>query len=294
MTLLQMRYYYEVCRLQSITKAAASLHVAQPTLSIAMQTIEKTTGLTLFRHIGRNIQITEDGQTLFTRISYLLESFDCFESDVRSMAHKQNRIRLAVPPQIGTRLLPRLLKDFRQAHPEIRLEIIEPTGLDALQLVKNEELSLAITYYGQEKLDDLTYHELFIDQACLCINKNHLLAQKATVSLAEIAHVPLIMLNQNYHITQLVLKAFAATGLQPDILHYSPHLATIQTIIQQGIAASILTSKAISPNDSIIAIPLPPQINIKGCIITKKNRQLHASEKILMSFVQDVLSYDGK
>lgn len=48
MTILQMRYFLTVCRLQNITHAAAELHLAQSTLSQAMQTIEEETGLNLF------------------------------------------------------------------------------------------------------------------------------------------------------------------------------------------------------------------------------------------------------
>ncbi|MCD7874575.1 MAG: LysR family transcriptional regulator [Acidaminococcaceae bacterium] len=49
MTLTQMRYFYEVCKWSSITKAAASLHISQPTVSIAMADLKKESGLNLFR-----------------------------------------------------------------------------------------------------------------------------------------------------------------------------------------------------------------------------------------------------
>ena len=64
MTIQQMMYYEAVARHQSITRAAAELHIAQPTLSLAMQTLESETGLNLFRHVGRNIELTADGQAL--------------------------------------------------------------------------------------------------------------------------------------------------------------------------------------------------------------------------------------
>ena len=53
MTLTQMRYFYEVCQWQNITKAAEHLHVSQPTISVAMQTLEAETGLNLFHREGR-------------------------------------------------------------------------------------------------------------------------------------------------------------------------------------------------------------------------------------------------
>ena len=64
MTLTQMRYFYEVCKWRSITKAAASLHISQPTVSIAMADLEKESGLNLFRREGKKLSLTEDGSLL--------------------------------------------------------------------------------------------------------------------------------------------------------------------------------------------------------------------------------------
>jgi len=83
MTLLQMRYFLTVCRLQNITHAAAELHIAQSTLSQAIQTIEKETGLNLFIRRGRSILISQDGNRLEQKVSALLREVDAFDEDVR-------------------------------------------------------------------------------------------------------------------------------------------------------------------------------------------------------------------
>lgn len=57
MTLTQMRYFYEVCKWRSITKAAASLHISQPTVSIAMADLEKESGLNLFGAKAKNFRL---------------------------------------------------------------------------------------------------------------------------------------------------------------------------------------------------------------------------------------------
>lgn len=55
MTIQQMTYFEAVGRYQNITRAADELHISQPTLSLAMQTLEQETGLNLLRHVGRGI-----------------------------------------------------------------------------------------------------------------------------------------------------------------------------------------------------------------------------------------------
>ena len=58
MTLTQLRYFYAAGRYQNLSQAANALHVAQPTLSIAIQALEKETGLHLFYRIGKQIVLT--------------------------------------------------------------------------------------------------------------------------------------------------------------------------------------------------------------------------------------------
>ena len=79
MTLTQMRYFAAVCQWQNITKAAASLHVSQPTISVAMQTLETETGLNLFHREGRRLLLTHDGEHLLARVTHLLDLTDQLE-----------------------------------------------------------------------------------------------------------------------------------------------------------------------------------------------------------------------
>ena len=141
MNIQQMQYYAEVCRQENVTKAAAILHMSQSTLSLAMKNIEDDTGLNLFRHVGRNIQLTEDGQALFHEVEGMLKQVKRFEANVKEIAKRHNRLQLAIPSQIATVILPLLLGEFHQLHPEIQLEITEPAGGAALDMVERAAAS---------------------------------------------------------------------------------------------------------------------------------------------------------
>ena len=147
MTLTQMRYFYEVCQWQNITKAAEHLHVSQPTISVAMQTLEAETGLNLFHREGRKLVVTPEGSKLLVKVNHILSQMDQLELEIQDMAHNRNHIRMALPLQIGTRFLPRILGEFRRTHPQIKLEIIESGGISALQMVEDEKRDIALTNY---------------------------------------------------------------------------------------------------------------------------------------------------
>ena len=75
MTLAQLRYFCTAARYHSITQAAKSLYVTQPTISIAIRELEKEFSLTLFNHSGSHLSLTEEGEVFYNKVSAILA--DC-------------------------------------------------------------------------------------------------------------------------------------------------------------------------------------------------------------------------
>ena len=284
MNIQQMQYFAEVCRQENVTKAAAYLHMSQSTLSQSMKNLEAETGLNLFRHVGRNIQLTADGQALFHEVEKMLKQVKRFEASVKEIAKRHNRLQLAVPSQIATIILPLLLGEFFQQHPEIQLEITEPAGGAALDMVEREEVDLAFVHDAEGR-PNLTLRKLSSWPICLCVPRKHPLANKPSITLTEASAYPLVLLSRKFILTKRVLAEFDRQKLQPQILHYSPNLSSVWNIVQQGIALSILTGNGILPDSNLIAIPIEGLAQ-KGFIVTKKGRQIYADERCLIDFVR--------
>ena len=282
MNIQQMQYYAEVCRQENVTKAAAILHMSQSTLSLAMKNIEDDTGLNLFRHVGRNIQLTEDGQALFHEVEGMLKQVKRFEANVKEIAKRHNRLQLAIPSQIATVILPLLLGEFHQLHPEIQLEITEPAGGAALDMVEREEVDIAFVHDAEGR-PNLSLRKLSTWPVCMCVPRQHPLAQRECISLAEVSTYPLVLLSRNFILTKRVLAEFDKRGLTPQVLHYSPNLSSVWNIVGRGIAFSVLTGNGILPDSSLAAVPIAG-FEQKGFIVTKKGRQIYADERSLIDF----------
>ena len=219
MTLTQMRYFYAVCQWQNITKAAEHLHVSQPTVSVAMQAMETETGLNLFHREGRKLLLTHDGSKLLGKISHILDQVEQLEAEISALSHNRNHIRMALPLQIGTRFLPRILGEFRAAHPEIVLEIIETGGISALHMVEDEKLDLAMTNYETGFSNNLVYRKLFSCECCFVTYPAHPLAKRQGVSVAELAEEPLALLDSSFFVYRLVHSAYAALSRKQQVIH---------------------------------------------------------------------------
>lgn len=292
MTILQMRYFLTVCRLQNITHAAAELHLAQSTLSQAMQAIEEETGLNLFLRSGRTIRISQDGQKLAQKVTALLREVDVFEENVREMASRHGRLSLAVPQQQASLLIPRLLSNFQKEHPEIHLDIIEPYGLEAARLVREEKVDLAVVNYDGSTVPDLHYHRITSRAVKFIVWPGHPLAGRERITLEEAAQSPLVLLSEEFYVTRLLMRSFAAAHIEPDIAYFSPHLSTLHSLLRTHTAPSILFEPAVTSLDGLVTIPFAPPLSLTSCIITKKSRQVSKDQRLLIKFIQQQLLGD--
>lgn len=292
MTILQMRYFLTVCRLQNITHAAAELHLAQSTLSQAMQAIEEETGLNLFLRSGRTIRISQDGQKLAQKVTALMREVDAFEENVREMASQHGKVSLAVPQQQASLLIPRLLSTFQKEHPEIQLDIIEPYGLEAARLVREEKVDLAVVNYDGSTVPDLHYHRITSRPVKFITWPGHPLAKRTSIRLEEAAACPLVLLSEEFYVTRLLMRSFAAAHIEPNIAYYSPHLSTLYSLLRTHTAPSILFEPAVSSLDDLVTVPFDKPLSLTSCIITKKSRQVTKDQRLLIKFIQQQLLDD--
>lgn len=287
MTLTQMKYFFEVCKWQSITKAASALHVSQPTVSVAILDFEKETGLNLFRREGKKLILTEDGQIIWDKITPILNNLHQLKQEIQDLAQNKNLIRLAVPLQIGVHLLPAIFTEFKALYPEIDLEIVETGGIDSLRMIERDELDLAITNYDNQFSSNLLYRKICDTEICFCTYASHAFAQKKYVTIKDVATNPLVLLNGGFFITRAINQSFQTAELSPNVILYTSQLHTVKNLVRNGIASTFLMKQAILPSDNIIAIPLKPSYFINSGIVIKKGRQVYSDEQKLIRFIRN-------
>ena len=76
MELLQLKYFLEVAKHESITQAAASLHVSQPSLSMTIQRLERELGAKLFERSKRRITLTAKGRKFYDAVYTAVNSLE--------------------------------------------------------------------------------------------------------------------------------------------------------------------------------------------------------------------------
>ena len=85
MKLSQMRYFSAVCHLGGITRAAERLHISQPAVTAAIQSLEDELGVLLLSRGGRTLVPTPDGETFLARCDSILEEVDGLTADFQAL-----------------------------------------------------------------------------------------------------------------------------------------------------------------------------------------------------------------
>ena len=134
MTLNQLRYFCTASRCHSITKAAEELYVTQPTVSVAIRDLEIEFGISLFYRKGNRLILTEEGEELYNKATYILQYCTELQADYSSMARVKPPLRIGIPPMLSTVFFP-----VKKATTHIALNIWETTVAIAAPLTPMEK-----------------------------------------------------------------------------------------------------------------------------------------------------------
>ena len=287
MTPLQMKYFDAVCRFQNISKAAAYLHISQPTITVAIQSLESELGIKLFYRNGKHLLLTQEGSVIWDKVASILSHIEQLEKEIRDVAHNKNHIRLGVPLQIGVKLLPKLFNEFKALHPEINLEICEAGGIEALQLIERDELDMAITNYDNNFSDNLSYKKIGENEICFCTNPLNPLSTKEFITPKDIADEKLVMLSGGFFINRVINNMLHNDGITPKVLLYTSQLHTIKNMVNNAFCSTFLMRQAIKEEDNIVVIPIKPAYFINLGIVMKKGKPIYSDEQALLDFLKN-------
>lgn len=194
MTLNQLEYFCAVCRYHSITRAAESLFVSQPTISTSIRNLEKEFHLRLFTHGQNRITLTNDGSLFYKKAEYILHRAHEMYTDFSDKDTNKAPLRIGITSTPSALLLPSLAMEFEEKY-GIPVKLMECSSMHARELVDNDELDVAIANLDFYNLDNYDYHTVIEDTYVYCVDKNHHLAKEPSVSFETLKEEPIILFN---------------------------------------------------------------------------------------------------
>ena len=145
MELRVLRYFLAVAREENITKAAALLHVTQPTLSRQLMQLEDELGVQLFRRSQYRVILTEDGMLLRRRAQEIVELADKAE---RELQHHETEltgeVAIGCGESVAMTFLSEHIRAFRALHPQVQFRIYSAIADDVKERIEKGLLDMGL------------------------------------------------------------------------------------------------------------------------------------------------------
>lgn len=194
MNLHALRLFHAIANTGSVTRASELLNISQPAITAQIKKFEKELQLVLLKPQGRGIALTDAGQelsVLATRLFAVEQQIEQFAHDSRNGS--LGRIKIAATYLPAHFLIPGWIAQFKQQYEQVEMMINTTNSSDAMNMLLNVSVDLAI--YGgiaEPYPDTIRTEKLFEDALWFVVAPNHRYANQR-VSLSEIMHEPFVM-----------------------------------------------------------------------------------------------------
>lgn len=240
MELRHLRYFIKAAELLHFTKAAEMLYVSQPTLSIHIQQLETELGTELFIRSGRQVRLTESGETFLLHAHKVVRELEIASQEIAAISglHRGN-LRIQALPLFSRYLVPIWINAFNCHYPDVHVHARSGASEDIEAAVIDGKIDLGFSILPIEH-DELNQQELFSDYFVLIVSKDHELASKDRLAVSDLHNLRLAMAGQHSHGSRLLRKYFAELGVQPDIVvEYDDGPALLELAIDSPLAAIV-------------------------------------------------------
>lgn len=230
-----LRYFLAVAQELNFSKAAEKLNMAQPPLSRQIQQLEAELGVTLFNRESRPLSLTRGGSLFREQALGVMQRMDEMRGTMKRFAASERpRFVIGFVPSVIYARLPRVIRGFREAAPEVELSLIEMMSLEQIAALKEGRIDVG---FGRVRFDDpaLRREVLREERLIVALPLGHRLAGERPVSLTDLADEALVIYPREPRpsYADQVLTLFRDRGLEPPQIH---EVRELQTAI--GLVAS--------------------------------------------------------
>lgn len=290
MELRVLQYFLVVAREENITKAAALLHITQPTLSRQLMQMEEELGVKLFHRGRHNILLTEEGMLLRRRAQ---EIVDLTEKTQKELMHGEESVSGEIAIGCGEtqnmKSLSEMIASFQAKYPNVLFHIYTAIADDVKERLENGILDMGLLL---EPVEISRYHYVrmpLMEQYYALMRSDCPLAALPAVTPKDLVNMPLIVAKRQSVRNQLEhwfgqdaknLRIACTCNLSHN---------NLSVMVQSGVGVAV-TIKAADIYQDLCFRPLQPQL-ANGCVLVwKKNQTLPAALEKFIVHMKDYLN----
>jgi DNA-binding transcriptional LysR family regulator len=245
MELRHLRYFVAVAEAENVSRAALKLHVSQPGLSRQIRDLEDELGFPLLERSAKSVRLTDAGRTFLTEARAVLQRAEEAVSAAKAIATGANgELHVGYAPSLTARILPPTLRAFQAELAKIRVKLHDLSTEEMFAGLREGKLQIAfVVRPTAAMLRGMRFEELLRDPICVAVSPNHSLAQRRTVSIADIACEPIIAYNRKEYpdAYELLQRLFAIAKAKPGIAEEHDSVSSLIAAVEAGAGVAVAT-----------------------------------------------------
>lgn len=276
MNLSQLEVLVAIVEAGSLTEAAEEVSLTQSAVSYSLSKLEAELGVTLLERGRHGVKVTRIGEDVLHHARNILSQMEIIrQKTARERGLSVGKLRFGCVPNIPSRLLTGILRDFQHKYPDIELVLFEGNPQELMNWLEQGVIDIGTVLIMQDYAATIPLARIGVK---VVVSKDHRLAGQQHVSIEELADEPLIGPKTEYRIfTQLTLLQNITF---PRLRYEVSARSTIYAMVRENMGISIMPDRLIDPQmDDIVSLPILPQLFIHVHLAT--NTQSPATDAFL-------------
>jgi len=286
MELRHLRYFVAVAEELSFTKAAAKLHLAQPSLTRQIHNLEEEIGVRLLNRSKSQVALTEEGRSFLVAARRILAlAAESILAVQRLSRGETAQLNIAYLSNSDFGLLPETLGAFRQAFPHVALNLFDMAPAEQFQALEARKIDLGfVGLRPPATMEHLKWESIARNRTVVVLPANHPLARKTQVSLRELKTMFFVGLSEKTHpgFRQWLSETCQQAGFTPRILQDAELEPALMTFVADGLGVSLAREHIKKlPHPGVAFRPLTPPVKSDYCIAWNRDNDSRALQEYI-------------
>jgi DNA-binding transcriptional LysR family regulator len=237
-------------KLGTLSRAAESLYLSQPSISLQLQALERELGVELLQRSRRRINLTDAGEALYAVARPLIEGWENLDRDFQTKIKglQAGKLTIAAGSSTIQYLLPELVRRYRERFPAVQLQLANVTGKDGMALLRADSADFAVGSM-LDVPNDIAWAPVYHYDPMLITQPDHPLARKENLTLQDLSPYGLILPPQRLSTYRLVDLVFQQNQVPYQVAIEVGGWEVIKEYVAMGLGISIVTGICISEAD---------------------------------------------
>lgn len=245
MNINQLTSFIQAAELGSLSKAAVSLYTVQSAISRQIKALEEELETKLFIRHGRGLKLTETGNLLFSRATFILKEIEDIKAEIISNNTAiRGRVTIGLPVAVASMLVAPLIKRLNEEYPLIKLCFVDAFSETLTTRLHRKEVNIAVLYDNQ-KLNGLTAYPLLEQNLYLVMHPSNPLAQNTSITFKQLKNEPLTLPSQPHSLRMLLDNAAKKESLKLNVTIDADSLLLRKDLVKTNTVSTIISKSSI-------------------------------------------------